>query len=132
MFLFSCSSNREEDENCKFLLDVPVNEVINLSFPQYSQLQFAGNSVRVPNIGNGGVIVAFTGGDYFAWDASDPNHVQASCSILEPTGLNATCGCDDKNEYSLVSGQPLGNNTLRCGLKNYRIQKNGNTLTIFN
>lgn len=131
-FLLSCSSNNEENENCRFLLDVPVNENVNLSFPIYSELQFAGNSVWVPGVGNAGIIVAFTGGDYFAWDAADPNHPQSSCSILEPSGLNATCGCDDKNEYSLVSGQPLGNNNLRCGLKNYRVQKSGNILTVFN
>ncbi|WP_298238645.1 hypothetical protein [uncultured Algibacter sp.] len=129
-FLLSCSSNREENENCKFLFDIPINEVINLNF--YQELLFSGNSVRIPNVGNGGIIIAFTGADYLAWDASDPNHAQSACSVLEPSGLNATCGCEDKNEYSLVNGQPLKDGTLRCVLRNYRVEQSGNTLIISN
>ena len=132
ILLSTCSRNSEEDENCKFLLDVSVRETINLSLPQYSQLQFSGNSVYIPNAGNAGIIVASTGFDFYAWDASDPNHVPSACSALEPSGLNATCGCSDKNEYNLVTGAPIGNSSLRCSLKFYRVEKNGNNLTIFN
>ncbi|WP_242084053.1 hypothetical protein [Aestuariivivens sediminis] len=130
-FLFGCSVSKE-NENCNFLLDIGVNESINLSYPTYSLLQFAGNSVYVPGIGNGGIIIASTGADFYAWDASDPNHIQSSCSILVNSGLNATCGCDDKNEYSLVNGQPLNNGALLCGLRNYRVEQSGNTLRIYN
>ncbi|GAA3595715.1 hypothetical protein Q4Q39_07645 [Flavivirga amylovorans] len=132
VILSSCSKNSVDNENCKFLLDLGVNVNINLSLPQYSQLPFAGNSVYIENAGNGGIIVASTGADFFAWDASDPNHVPSACSSLVPSGLNATCGCDDKNEYSLVTGQSLGNKNLPCSLKNYRVEKNGNNLLIFN
>ena len=129
--ILSCSSS-QENENCKFLLNIGVNVNINLSLPEYSQLQFAGNSVYISNQGNGGIIVASTGADFFAWDAADPNHTQSSCSVLINSGLNATCGCDDKNEYSLVNGQPLNNSSLMCGLRNYRVEKSGNTLRIYN
>lgn len=129
--ILSCSSS-QENENCKFLLNIGVNVSINLSLPEYSQLQFAGNSVYISNQGNGGIIVASTGADFFAWDAADPNHTQSSCSVLINSGLNATCGCDDKNEYSLVNGQPLNNRSLMCGLRNYRVEKSGNTLRIYN
>ncbi len=130
--LLSCSKNSADNENCRFLLDLGVNVNINLSLPQYSQLPFAGNSVYIPNAGNAGIIVASTGADFFAWDASDPNHVPSACSALTPTGLEGTCGCEDKNKYSLITGQPLGSNSLPCGLKNYRVEKNGNNLLIFN
>jgi nitrite reductase/ring-hydroxylating ferredoxin subunit len=130
--LVSCSKNSNENENCKFLLDIGVNEVVNLNLPQYSQLQFAGNSVYIANAGNGGILIASTGADFFAWDAADPNHAQSSCSVLVNSGLNATCGCADKNEYSLVNGLPLNNSELRCGLRNYRVERNGNTLLISN
>tara|TARA_R110002096_G_scaffold203033_4_gene387907 strand:+ start:2668 stop:3099 length:432 start_codon:yes stop_codon:yes gene_type:complete len=132
LILASCSNNSNENENCKFLLDIGVNEVVNLNLPQYSQLQFAGNSVYIANAGNGGILIASTGADFFAWDATDPNHVQSECSVLVNSGLNATCGCADKNEYSLVNGLPLNNSTLRCGLRNYRVEQNGNTLIISN
>lgn len=132
LILMACSTNREENENCKFLFNVGVNETVNMNFPKYSQLQFAGNSVYHELGGNGGIIIAYTGADYLAWDASDPNHVQQSCSILEPSGLNATCGCDDKNEYSLVTGRSLNDGSLVCSLKNYRVERSGNVLLITN
>ncbi|AUP79863.1 Rieske (2Fe-2S) protein [Flavivirga eckloniae] len=132
LILVSCSKNSVNNPNCNFLLDIGVNVNINLSLPQYSQLPFPGNSVYVQNAGNGGIIVANTGADFFAWDASDPNHIPSACSVLVPKGLNATCGCQDKNEYSLVTGQSLGDKNLPCALKNYRVEKNGDNLLIFN
>ena len=129
---FSCSKNSVNNPNCRFLLDLGINEVVNLNLPQFNQLQFAGNSVFIPNAGNAGIIIASTGADFFAWDAADPNHAQSPCSVLENSGLTATCGCEDKNEYSLVTGQALGNGNLPCSLRNYRVEKSGNTLLITN
>ena len=131
-FLIDCSDNSNQDENCRFLLNIGVNVVVNLNLPQFNQLQFAGNSVYIPNAGNSGIIVASTGTDFFAWDAADPNQIPSSCSILVNSGLNAVSSCDDKNEYNLINGLPLKNSSLRCGLKNYRVNRNGNTLIISN
>lgn len=130
--LASCSSNSEVDENCKFLLDINVQETINLSLPQYSQLPFAGNSVYIPNAGNAGIIVASTGFSFYAWDAADPNQAPSACSVLVPSGLSATSSCENKNTYSLVTGEPTTNPDLRCSLKFYRIERNGDNLLIFN
>lgn len=132
ILLVSCSSDSNEDKSCNFLLDIGVNYTIDLSLPQYSQLNFAGNSIYIPNQGNGGIIVATTGADFFAWDASDPNHAISACSKIDPIGLFGACGCDDGNKYNFVTGRPDGNDGLRCPLRNYRIDKNGNTLVIFN
>lgn len=135
IILSSCSKNSTDNENCKFLLDLNVNVTVNLSFPQYSKLLFAGNSVYIANAGNAGIIVASTGVDFFAWDAGDPNLIPSDCSTLVPSGLNATSSCDDENEYSLVTGQATSSsssNSLPCSLKNYRVEQNGNNLLIFN
>lgn len=129
--LFACSKN-DVDTNCKYLLKIGVNTSVNLSLPQYSQLQFTSNSVYVPNAGNGGVIVTNSGTGFLAWDASDPNHTPSSCSRLNISGLEAKCGCSDENLYSLITGQPLGNSNLRCGLKAYRVQQSGSNLLITN
>lgn len=94
--LVSCSKSDTANSSCKFLLNVGVNLSINLSLPQYNQLQFAGNSVYVANAGNGGIIVASTGVDFFAWDASDPNHAQSPCSRLVNSGLDATAAAPMK------------------------------------
>ncbi len=132
VIFFSCSKNAVDNKNCKFLLDVSVNVSINLNLPQYSQLNSIGNSVYVANVGNGGVIVTNAGSGFLAWDAADPNHTPSSCSIVTGSGLEGSCGCTDENKYSFVTGQPLENTTLQCGLKNYRVEQNGNTLLIFN
>jgi len=103
-----------------------------MNLPQYSPLQFVSNSVFVPNVGNGGVIVTNSGTGFLAWDASDPNHTPSSCSKLEVNGLEGTCGCSDANVYSLITGQPLSNTDLQCGLKAYRVEQSGNDLIITN
>ncbi len=132
VILVSCSKNDINNSNCKFLLNIGVNTSINLNLPQYSQLQFVSNSVYVPNTGNGGVIITNSGTGFLAWDASDPNHTLSSCSILSITGLEGTCGCSDENIYSLITGQPLSNSSLRCGLKAYRVEISGSNLLISN
>lgn len=130
IFLWSCSGNNTDDRNCRFLLDIGVNFNIDLSLPAYSQLQFAGNSVYIPNVGNAGVIIASTGFDFYAWDASDPNHAPKECTPIIPDGLNGTSGCG--NTYNFVTGIIDKNDGQSCPLKNYRIQQNGNILTIYN
>ena len=132
LMILSCSKSNINDSNCKFLLNIGVNTTINLNLPQYSQLQFTSNSIYVANSGNGGVIVTNSGTGYLAWDASDPNHSPSSCSTLTITGLEGVCECNDANVYSLITGQPLNNSSLRCGLKAYRVEVSGNNLFISN
>lgn len=127
----SCSKN-SVDKNCNFLLDIGVSLQLNLNLPQYSQLQFPSNPVYVTNAGNGGIIVTNTGTGFVAFDAADPNHAPSSCSTLSISGIFGTCGCDDKNEYNLFNGIPKDSGSLRCALKAYRVEQNGNTLLIFN
>ena len=128
--IFSC----EKDEvlfQCTYLANIGVNYEVNLNLPQYNQLNFISNSVRIPNIGNGGVIVTNSGTGYLAWDASDPNHINSTCSTMTINGLESKCSCSDENSYSLITGQSLGI-TLECGLKAYRVEINGNNLFISN
>jgi len=130
--LFSCSKNNINNNNCKFLLNIGVNTSINLNLPQFNQLSFPNNPVYVQNVGNGGLIINNTGIGFVAFDAFDPNHITSSCSLLEINGIEGTCGCSDANIYSLVTGQPLNNSSLRCGLKTYRVEVSGNNLLITN
>jgi len=138
-FVFSsCSDNSNYNNDNPYLLDLPLSVSINLSLPEYSQLQFVGNSIYVPYEGNKGIIVANAGTGYIAWDAADPNHIQSDCSVLVNSGLNATCGCDDKNTYSLATGEPLrieedvDISNLKYALRFYRVGTNGSILTITN
>ena len=131
--LISCSGNSVDNKNCRFLLDIGVNVSVNMNLPQYNQLQFINNPVYIPNEGNGGIIANNTGTGYVAFDAADPNHIVQSCSVLSINGIEGVCGCDDKNTYYLNNGLPKENSAdLRCQLKAYRVEQNGNTLLIYN
>jgi len=127
-----CSKKNTIDPNCIFLANINVMVSLNLNLSQYNQLTFPNNPVYIPNEGNGGIIVNNTGAGYVAFDAADPNHVYRDCSILSIKGLEAICGCDDANTYSLLTGLILENGTLRCTLKPYFVESSGNTLFISN
>lgn len=132
VFFTACSGNSDDNKNCRFLLDIGVNVSVNMNLPQYSQLQFISNPVYIPNAGNAGIIATNTGTGYVAFDAADPNHPFQSCSALSINGIEGTCGCADENKYYLINGLPIENGNLQCPLKAYRVEKNGNTLLIYN
>lgn len=130
LMLFSCNKNDDNNQNCNFLLNIGVNASLNLNLVEYNPLTFISNTIYVPGYGNGGLIVTNTGTGYVAFDATDPNHIPNSCSTLTISGLEVICGCDDANKYSLITGQPLENPNLRCGLKAYRAELSGSNLII--
>ena len=125
--------NCEDDDNlnnCNFLLDVGVNFTVNLNLPQFNQLQFPNSPVLIEGIGNYGIYVINTGGNYRAFDAGDPNHIPEACSFMERNGLEVTCGCADENTYLLATG--TSNNQLPCSLQEYRVTRSGANLVITN
>ena len=128
--IFTCKKD-EISSNCRYLANIEVNYEINLNLPQYNQLNFISNSVYIPNIGNGGVIVTNSGTGFLAWDASDPNRIPTSCSTMTINGLECISNCPDENSYSLITGQSL-TVILECGLKAYRVEINGSNLFISN
>ena len=132
LFVLSCGGNDNTPEGCNFLLNIGVSTVVNMNLPQFSQLEFPNNPVYIPNAGNGGIIVNNTGFGFRAFDAADPNHAFNTCSVLQIDGIEAECGCQDANRYSLINGQPLGNDNLQCGLRMYVVQQNGSDLLISN
>lgn len=125
---WSCDRN-EVNDNCNFLLDVGVDFVANLNLPQFNQLQFPVNAVRVEGQGNNGLIlVRSTSSSLIAWDGADPNHPPSSCNGLSINndGITATCGCGDENTYNLVNGLATTDNPQPCTLKAYRVEPLGN------
>mgnify|MGYP001202899056 CR=1 FL=1 len=128
LLITSCTKNIS-DNRCNYLLDLDIYYEINLNLPQYSELNFISNSVYIPNVGNGGIIVVNSGSGYLAWDAADPNRTNLPCSVLTISGLEATSNCAEQNTYSLITGQSLGV-ALTCSLKPYRVESNGNILII--
>ena len=124
----SCAKNIN-DSNCNNLLNLDIFYEVNLNLPQYSQLNFISNSVYIPDVGNGGIIVTNSGSGFLAWDGADPNHVNVPCAVLSISGLEATSSCSQQNTYSLITGQSLGV-ALPCTLKSYRVEQSGSILLI--
>lgn len=136
LILAICLTGCEDDDvrqNNPNLLNIQFNIVLNLNFPQYSQLNFAGNAIYVggQGIGNDGIIVVNTGSGFVAWDASDPNEFPSNCTRLLISGLTASSTCQDPNSYSLVTGQPLEDG-LQFPLLSYRVSPSEGSIRVFN
>ncbi|WP_179021659.1 hypothetical protein [Winogradskyella forsetii] len=126
--IFACNSN-DDNSNCNFLFDAGVNLTVNLNLPQFSQLEFTGNGVYVSGQGNNGIwLWRASTSTLNAWDAADPSHPPAACSTLTDSGIGdiVVCGCDDANQYSLITGLSFGENTQPCTLQPYRVEFIGN------
>jgi hypothetical protein len=134
LVIFTSCSKNDPVNRCNFLANnAIVNASINLSLPQYTQLQFTGNTVYVQNEGIAGVYLSNVGNNsYRAFDAADPAHAANSCSMLANTNGVGKCGCNDENQYSLLTGQAVMSD-VTCLLREYRVESVGNnTLLISN
>lgn len=81
----------------------------NLNLPLYSPLTNTGSAIYIDNQGVGirGVFVINKGFDqFFAWEASCPNHAPNACSTMDLNSQTVICSCEDF-EYSLFTGQQL-------------------------
>lgn len=125
-FFFSCSDSGLNNSN-PFIPNYSFSIDLNLNLATYSNLKFASNAVFISGTGARGIIVFNTGSGYNAFDAACPNQAISSCSTMTIDGINAVCGCDNK-EYSLFTGQ----GSLQYPLKQYRVQVNGNMLRVYN
>jgi nitrite reductase/ring-hydroxylating ferredoxin subunit len=133
--LFSCNSDDGGNNNNPYIPNALVQFQIDLDFPLYDNLRFAGGSIFIPNGGGvrGFFVFNLSGDQFLAWEASCPNHVPSNCSTMSIVGVLATCSCEDY-EYSLANGQLLnpveGSDTFP--MVNYRVSKSGDVLTISN
>jgi len=127
----SCSSD-DDQRNNPYLVDLNFVFQMDLNLPQYNNLNFPGNSFTQYNYGISGVVIYnLNNSQFMAFELTDPNHVPSSCSMLVVEGIEAFCGCDDGNVYSIVTGQLLegqGEYTL----KPYRVERIGNVLQVSN
>lgn len=127
----SCSSD-DDQRNNPYLVDLDFSFQLDLSLPQYNNLNFPGNSFTHYNYGiNGVVVYNLNNSQFLAFELTDPNHVPSPCSVLQVEGINAFCGCEDANAYSIITGQ-LVEGQGEYTLKPYRVERIGNILQISN
>ena len=128
--LLSCSKDKTVNNN-PFLPNYSFSVNVDTNLPTNSNLNFAGNGVRVFQQGigvTGGIIVFNTGTGYNAYDVACPNQSVSTCSILTLDGINAVCACDSKS-YSLFTG--LAANS-QYPLKGYRVEVLGSVIRVYN
>ncbi|UOB16254.1 Rieske (2Fe-2S) protein [Abyssalbus ytuae] len=134
--LISCSDGGSSDRN-PYLTEYNFSYEINLNLPLYANLSTSGNSMYISgnNVGIKGIMVINIGNNFFAWEASCPNHSPNSCSTMKiEGGVTCRCECEDYL-YSLANGAPLSESDSGeklYGLLNYRVDVNGNILYISN
>ena len=128
LFILGCSNSENSNTNPN-IPNYSFSFDLNMNLPTYSTLKFPSNAIYYANAGAKGVIVFSTGSGYNAFDAACPNQEISSCSTMTIKGINALCGCDNK-EYNLFTGQATTAATYT--MKQYRVQVNGDVLRIYN
>jgi len=130
LLFWACPSDDTYTRN-PYIQQINFSYDINMNLPTYSNLQFASNYVIVDHIGINGVIVFNTGSGYVAYERSCANHSLQSCSVLNLSGLEATCQCVDATRYSIFTGQIIAG-TGDYGLVAYHVQQSGDVLRVSN
>lgn len=133
LLIFSaCSSNDDNYINNPNLVNLNFQLQLNLNFPEYNDLQYPGNNYVTYNEGIKGVVVYnVNNSHYTAFELSDPNHPPKDCSAMTVKGIIATCNCEDGNSYNIISGE-LVEGEGEYTMKEYRVEKHGNTIEVYN
>jgi hypothetical protein len=134
LLIFTCLGCSGDDElrQNPYLPNLNFSLQLDLSLPEYNQLNFPGNKFVTRNYGlNGIVIYNFNNDQYMAFELTDPNHVPQACSQLSVTGTEAKCSCGDGNVYTIITGQQIAGSG-EYSLKPYRVEKRGGVLRISN
>lgn len=136
----SCKDNNPYTGEC-FIPDAIVNEVINMDLPSYFVLQNLGEHITLESAGNRGVFLVHYFDDAFyalertcpyqsdndcSYVTVDSTNLRLRCGQYQDTGFVACCGSEYQWDGFLLEGPS------RCGLKAYRVSRQGNTLFINN
>ncbi|MUP45351.1 hypothetical protein E0K83_06275 [Gramella sp. BOM4] len=129
--LLSCSDSDDDFRRNPNLPDLTVRLQLNLNFPEYNDLSYAGNSFVTYQQGVKGVVVYnINNSQYSAFELSDPNHPPSQCSGMKVEGIIATCDCEE-NSYNIITGE-LSEGEGQYTMKPYRVQKSGNIIEVWN
>ena len=133
LIVLGCNKDDSPNDNNPNLLNPLVNLNLNLNLPQYSDLNFPGNSFITTEQGIKGIVIYNLNNElYTAFELSDPNHIPSGCSRMTINGIVATCPCtDDTNEYDIVTGQHKTNQSL-YPMQQYSAVRTGENLQISN
>ncbi len=140
--MFSCSCKKNNSLGPNPVPYQSVYTVIDITLPQYSDLQNEGGSVTIPG-GNKGIIVVHDFLDNFwAFDRTCPYHINSPCGVVRmsfPDALYMVCGTYSgktlnaccNSTYNLNGGTVI-NGPSKYPLKAYQVTQSGTVLSISN
>jgi nitrite reductase/ring-hydroxylating ferredoxin subunit len=114
--------------------DVAVDITLQLSLPQYSALNAVNNAIKLGGYGyrgNGVVVYRYSLDQFYAFDATCPQHIEQNASVaLDDNGSAGTATCPHcKTVYYLYNdGYPKSGYRL----KKYSTALQGGSLHVFN
>ncbi len=135
LVVFTTCGNDDNQADCVSPLlpnyGFDTGSTINLNLPQYSGLQFPGNTLYINGYSVKGFYLYNTGSSIVAFEASDPAHAPSSCSLMTLSGIELSCECGDGNKYQLLTGQQIAGEGAYC-LRAYRVEQIGNIVRVYN
>lgn len=129
-FNSSCS---ERNETVSCFPNAPVSVQLNLSLPQYFNLQTEGNGIYIDEQQSGtrGLIVVRVANNKFKiYDRNAPHICPDKDTTLEIKNGTAVFCPKDGAEWILITGQPTS--VANIAPKTYPYTINGNILSIYN
>lgn len=119
LHMVSCS-NDTNTNNCFF--GITLNETINLSNPQFIDIQVPGGHTSVVLGGRNVLIIRRTSSAFKAYDLECPERDCSSSMTFD--GLKMICPCSQK-EYNSLNGSPI--NGQGCFALEYTVQQISST-----
>lgn len=126
LLIASCTSK----EN--YIAEVYVNILIDLSLPEYSDLQVSGNSIFIDGGVEGIIIYHGVGDDYKVYDRNCSYEPSLACSYIDSVNSGiAYCGCCT-SAFLLAQDGASANSPALLPLKKYYWTLSGSQMRIFN
>ncbi|MBT3611362.1 MAG: hypothetical protein HN522_00260 [Flavobacteriales bacterium] len=126
--LITLSCNSKED----YIAEVYVNIDVDLSLPEYSDLQVSGNSIFIEGGVEGIIIYHGVGNDYKVYDRNCSYEPSLSCSQIDSVDSGiAYCGCCS-SAFLLSNDASVLNSPALLPLKKYYWTLSGSQMHISN
>ena len=126
--LLITACNNKDD----YIKDVYVNIHIDLSLPEYSNLQVSGSSIFIKGGVDGIVIYHGVGNDYEIYDRNCSYEPSLACSYIDSVNAGiAYCGCCT-SAFLLSNDASVLNSPALLPLKQYHWTLSGSQMRIYN
>ena len=126
--LLIASCNSKDD----YIPEVYVDILVNLSSPEYSDLQIPGNSIFIKGGVEGIIIYRCNGDCYKVYDRNCSYEPSLTCSVIDSVNAGfAYCGCCP-SAFLLESDGAIANSPALLPLKKYYWTWEGNLMRISN